>query len=247
MKVTIIGCGDAFGTGGRSHTSFRIDASCGAALIDFGAGSIVSWKKLGLQFDAVDIVVISHLHGDHFGGLPFLLLDCQFVRRRTRPLTFIGPPTFKARLDAALELFFPGASGTTWSFPWTVKEIVPGGDIQLAGFSLETHRVFHPAGGMSTGVRINDGRSTVAYSGDTAFTTALFELSAGADLFLCECSSGDAPTPYHIDWPTLKANLQGFSAKRMVLTHMGESAFALRAEMEHAGLIIANDGQVFEL
>ncbi len=247
MKVTIVGCGDAFGTGGRAHTCVRIDAAQGVAVIDFGAGSIVSWKKLGLDFDAVDVVVISHMHGDHFGGLPFLLFDCQFVTRRTRPLVLIGPPGLKKRLDAALELFFPGSCRTPWRFSWRVEEIVPGGQSQWAGFILETYGVFHSSGSLSTAARLSDGNRIFAYSGDTAFTGALFDLSAGTDLFLCECSSGDAPTPYHIDWPTLRANLQGFSAKQIVLTHMGESALARRAEMEQAGLTIAYDGQVFEL
>ncbi|MEJ0092555.1 MAG: MBL fold metallo-hydrolase [Methylocella sp.] len=247
MKVTIVGCGDAFGSGGRAHSCFRIDADSGVALVDFGAGSIVSWKKLGFQFDVVDAVVISHLHGDHFGGLPFLLFDCQFVRHRTRPLILIGPPGFKKRLDAALELFFPGASKTPWSFPWSAEEIVPGRQNQCAGFTLQTYDAFHPSGALSTGVRLTGGGGVFAYSGDTAFTPTLFDLSAGADLFICECSSGDSPTPYHIDWPTLRANLQGFSAKRMILTHMGDSALARRAEMEQAGLTVAYDGQVFEL
>lgn len=251
MKITIVGSGDAFATGGRAHTCFRIetetDAGAVAILVDFGAASIVSWKKLGLRFDAVESVVVSHLHGDHFGGLPFLLLDCQFVERRAKPLALIGPPGFGQSLDAALETLFPGAKELRWSFPWSVEEQLTGRVARVSGFAVETYEVLHAAGGLSTGVRISDGKSVFAYSGDTGWTNTLFDLSDKADLFVCECYSGADPTPHHMDWPTLRSNLPGFSAKRMVLTHLGESALARRAEMEQAGLTIAYDGQVFDL
>jgi len=247
MKITIVGSGDAFGTGGRAHTCFRIDSEGSATIVDFGGGSIGSWKNLGFSFDAVDAIVISHLHGDHFGGLPFLLLDCQFVEGRTKPLELIGPPGFKQRLDAALETFFPGAKNLRWSFPWRVEELLARRQTKIGGLTLETFEVVHQSGGLSTGVRLGDGKSVFAYSGDTAWTAALFDLAAKADVFIVECYSGAGPAPNHMDWPTLKANLPGFSAKRIVATHLGESAMPRRAEMEQAGLTIAHDGQVFDL
>jgi ribonuclease BN (tRNA processing enzyme) len=247
MKVTIVGSGDAFGTGGRAHTCFRIDSGQSSVIVDFGASSIASWKKLGLTFEAVDAVVISHLHGDHFGGLPFLLLDCQFMERRTRPMTIVGPPGLRDRLYGALDLFFPGIAKLGWNFPLRVEEIAAREITNLGPFSLETFAVVHSAGALSTGVRLSDGESVFAYSGDTAWTENLFEIGAGADLFLCECSSGDKPVANHMDWPTLEANRQGFSAKRLVVTHMGPSAMANRGAMERAGVTVADDGLVFEI
>ncbi len=247
MKVTVVGSGDAFGTGGRAHTCFRIDSGGASALVDFGASSIASFKKLGLGFDTVDAVAISHLHGDHFGGLPFLLLDCQFLARRTRPLVFVGPPGLRDRLFGALDVFFPGTAKLAWSFPWRVEEFAPRGVAKVGDFQLESFDVIHSVGAAATGLRLTDGKAVFAYSGDTAWTDALLELSAGADLFICECSSGDAPLANHMDWPTLKANLPRFTAKRIVLTHMGPSAQARRGEMEQAGLTLAKDGLVFEL
>lgn len=245
MKVTIVGSGDAFGTGGRAHTCFRIDSAAGAAIVDFGASSIASWKRLGLSFDQIDAVAISHLHGDHFGGLPFLLLDCQFIERRTRPLLLMGPPGFRERLRQACDAFFPGGAKMQWSFPWRVEEIAPGEPGQLCGFTIETFAVVHSSGSASAGVRLSDGKSVFAYSGDTQWTEALFDISANADLFLCECYSGDAAVPYHMDWPTLKAKLPRFSAKRIVVTHMSATALARRADMEREGLTVADDGQIF--
>ncbi len=247
MRVTIVGSGDAFGTGGRAHTCFRVDAGAGAAMVDFGASSIASWKALGLSFDAIDAVAISHLHGDHFGGLPFLLLDCQFIERRTRPLILAGPPGLRDKLYDALDLYYPGICRLNWGFDWRVEEISPRKPVTLAGFGLETFPVIHRTGTVATGIRLRDGKSVFAYSGDTAWTSTLFEIAADADLFICECYSGDEIIPDHMDWPTLKANLPGFSAKRMVVTHMGASALERTADMELAGLTIAHDGQIIDV
>ncbi|WP_026606985.1 MBL fold metallo-hydrolase [Methylocapsa acidiphila] len=247
MKITIVGCGDAFGTGGLAHTCFRVDSKGSSTIVDFGASSISSWKRLGFRFDDVDAVVISHLHGDHFGGLPFLLLDCQFVERRTKPLLLIGPPGLGQRLDSALQSSFPDERHLRWGFPWRVEEIPARRKVKLGGSTLETFEVVHKSGGLSTGVRLDDGEKIFAYSGDTAWTDALLDLSAMADLFMVECYSGATPVPNHMDWPTLKSNLSRFSPKRIVATHLSASAMACRVEMEEAGLTIAHDGLSFDL
>jgi len=247
MKVTVVGSGDAFGTGGRAHTCIRIVSDETTAVVDFGAGSITSWKKLGLNLNDVDLIVISHLHGDHFGGLPFFLLDSQFVTRRTKPLGMIGPPGFKLRLEALLEVFFPDALKFKWNFPWQADEILARRVFKAANLTLETFEVSHPSGGLATGIRLSDGKRIFAFSGDTGWSETLIELSAGADLFLVECYSGDLPVPNHMDWPKLKSHLADFTAKQTVLTHLGETALARADEMEAAGVSIAFDGRSFDL
>jgi ribonuclease BN (tRNA processing enzyme) len=247
MKITIVGSGDAFGSSGRAHTCIMVASHGVTVLVDFGAGSIGAWKKLGLRFDSVDAIVISHLHGDHFGGLPFVLLDCQFTERRTKPLTLIGPPGLAQALERALALFFPGLEATKWSFPLTIEETGARIRKKAAGLALETFEVRHISWGLATGVRLEDGEKIFAYSGDTAWTEALIDLSNGADLFLVECFSGGESVPNHMNWPTLLAKLPILHAKRIVVTHMSLSALDRRDEMEKAGLILAYDGQEFDL
>jgi hypothetical protein len=58
-------------------------------LVDCGATSLVAMRQQDLDPAEVDAVVVSHLHGDHFGGIPFLILHCQFAGR-VRPLTIVG-------------------------------------------------------------------------------------------------------------------------------------------------------------
>ena len=66
MQVTFVGTGDAFGSGGRAHTCLRLDHGGRALMIDFGAGSIIGWRRLGFSFNQIDGLLITHLHGDHF-------------------------------------------------------------------------------------------------------------------------------------------------------------------------------------
>ena len=247
MKITIVGSGDAFGSGGRAHTCIRLDARAATVVVDFGSGSMTAWQKLGFDSNDIDAVVISHLHGDHFGGIPSLLLHAQFVAHRRKPLLFVGPPGLKARLQDMLDLFFPGSPKADWSFAWQVREIPGGRKITVAGLSLETFDVIHSPGSMPTGMRLSDGKHVFAYSGDTAWTDVLYAIAADADLFLVECSSGDEPIPNHLHWPQLKSKLKGFSAKRILVTHLGPSAIAKIPEMQAAGLSVANDGLSLDL
>src|SRR3954462_14375001 len=143
MRLTIVGCGDAFGSGGRFNTCFWLETTKATLLVDCGASSLVALKARGLDHGRVDGIILSHLHGDHFGGLPFLLLDAQFLSRRERPLLIAGPPGTKARLEGALEVFFPKSTGSKWKFPWQVQEIAVGVRGEVLGHSIVTAEVVH--------------------------------------------------------------------------------------------------------
>src|SRR5579864_4417433 len=70
MRLEFLGSGDAFGSGGRFNTCFRLERAGGDVLIDCGASSLIAMRQRGVDPNAIALVVISHLHGDHFGGLP---------------------------------------------------------------------------------------------------------------------------------------------------------------------------------
>jgi ribonuclease BN (tRNA processing enzyme) len=170
MRLTVVGSGDAFGSGGRFNTCFLLEAAKATVLVDCGASSLVALQTRGINHGRVDAIVLSHLHGDHFGGLPFLLLDAQYLNRRERPLLIAGPPGTRARLDQAMEVLFPRSTTTKWRFPWQVLEIEPGRPSQLCGLTVVSTEVVHPSGAPSTALRLSDGASLFAYSGDTEWT-----------------------------------------------------------------------------
>jgi ribonuclease BN (tRNA processing enzyme) len=246
MRVTIIGSGDAFGSGGRFNTCFMVEALDRRVLIDFGASSMVALRVRDLDPDSLDGVILSHLHGDHFGGLPFFLIDAQLTSRRERPFTIAGPPGTRARLDQALEVFFPKSGSNTWRFALDIKEITPGDHHKVCGLEVDTIEVVHPSGAPSTAVRLSDGRRLLAYSGDTEWTEALVRVADGADLFIVECYEHSRAVPGHLSWAVLQARLKDFRARRTMVTHMSATMLAHRDEARAAGLLIAEDGMVVE-
>src|ERR1700687_4070709 len=123
MEIRFLGSGDAFGSGGRYNTCFVVTAAETRFLIDCGASSLIALKRFGVEPNSIDTILVSHLHGDHFGGLPFFLLDAHLVSRRTRPLTGAAPPGFRDRLHQAQEVFFPGSTGIKPKFPLTLIEM----------------------------------------------------------------------------------------------------------------------------
>jgi ribonuclease BN (tRNA processing enzyme) len=247
MKLTIIGSGDAFGSGGRFNTCLRIEALGRDFLLDCGASSLPALKAQGVDPNAIDGVMLSHLHGDHFGGVVFLVMDGHFLSRRTRPLLIAGPPGTRQRLDAALEVFFPGSTANAWRYPWRVVEIAPGTPGDFLGFSVETLVVVHQSGAPSTAVRISDGTRLLAYSGDTEWTDALIAAAAGADLFIVECYEHARAIPGHMSWAKLREKLPALDARKIMVTHMNPSMLAKLDEVRAAGVLVASDGMVLEL
>jgi ribonuclease BN (tRNA processing enzyme) len=247
MRLTIIGSGDAFGSGGRFNTCFMIEALDKRVLLDFGASSLVAMKARQIDPNSIDGIILSHLHGDHFGGLPFLLLDFQFLSRRERPFAISGPPGTRERLDAVLEVFFPRSSQTKWRFPLAVGEITPGVPDEFLGLAVATSEVVHFSGAPSTALRLSDGRTTLAYSGDTQWTDALLPVADGADLFIVECYDYARDLSGHINWATLQAKLPQLKARKIMITHMNPSMLAKVDEARAAGLLVAEDGLVMEV
>ena len=247
MKLTIVGSGDAFGSGGRLNTCFRIEAAGRDLLLDCGASSLPALKSRGIDPNGIDAIVLSHLHGDHFGGLVFLIMDGHFLGRRSRPLVIAGPPGTRARLDAALEVFFPRSTSIAWRYSWSVVEIVPGRQAEFLGFAVQTTEVLHQSGAPSTAVRISDRERLLAYSGDTEWTDALVDVADGADLFIVECYEYARAVTGHMNWSKLTEELGKLRARKIMLTHMNPSMLQRVEEVRAKGVLVASDGMVIEL
>ena len=242
MRLQILGCGDAFGSGGRFHTCFHVSAGSTSFLVDCGASALIAMRRFGVDPNTIQSVLISHLHGDHFGGLPFLLLDAQFVSRRTTPLTIAGPPTLPARLQALRETMFPGSTESHLGFQLNIIELEPQVTAQVNGVSVTPYPVRHPSGAPSYALRCQVEHQILCYSGDTEWVPVLIEAARGADVFIAECYTFDRKVPFHTSWVSLREHLQEIGAKRVLLTHMStdmlEQVSIERAEMARDGIIL---------
>src|SRR5437879_2480836 len=108
ITVKFLGSGNAFADGGRSHACIHVSAPGVSLLLDCGGSSLPMIKR---HIDPAEIagVVVSHLHGDHFGGIPFLLDEQKWAGRRT-PLAIGGPPSLQSRVQLESQAFTIGMS-----------------------------------------------------------------------------------------------------------------------------------------
>jgi ribonuclease BN (tRNA processing enzyme) len=244
MQLQFVGCGDAFGSGGRFNTCFHLRGETVNALIDCGASSLVALKQRGIDRNAVDTIVVTHFHGDHFGGIPFFILDAQLVSKRERPLIIVGPPGLVTRYERAMDTAFPSFPHRPERFPLTLTELAIGEATQCGVLRLTAYPVVHAeAAGPCVGYRIEAEGKVFAYSGDTEWTESIVGIGRNADLFVCEAYSFERKVKSHTDLKTLERNIQRIGAKRLVLTHLGEDMLAHRHQTQHQ---IAEDGLVVE-
>ena len=244
MRIQFLGSGDAFGSGGRFNTCFLAETASGAFLIDCGASSLIAMRKFGVDPNRIHTVFLSHLHGDHFGGVPFLLLDAQFYSRRTAPLTLAGPPGFRNRLMQAMEVFFPGSSTIERKFATEIREIEAEQPVTINGVTVTPYVVDHACGAPPFALRFACEGKVIAYSGDTQWTDALIAAGRDADLLIAEALFFERKIKFHLDYATLKANLGRIGARRTILTHLGPEMLAARARVAEE---VAEDGMVVEV
>ncbi|MDF0497034.1 MBL fold metallo-hydrolase [Bradyrhizobium yuanmingense] len=239
MQLRFVGCGDAFGSGGRLNTCFHVSGRKANFLIDCGASALPALKRLEIDRGDIDLILITHFHGDHFADLPFFLLDAQFSRR-TRPLTIAGPQGIERRLREVMEALFEHSSNTKPHFELNVVELAPGQSRDFAAVNVTPYPVVHGnSGGPFLAYRVAAEGRTLAYTADTEWTETLIPLAHGADLFIAEAYMYEKVVKNHLSLKTLEQHLPDIGAKRLVLTHMSDDMLSRLGEVEH---LAAEDG-----
>jgi ribonuclease BN (tRNA processing enzyme) len=243
MQLRFVGCGDAFGSGGRLQTCFHVTGERVNFLIDCGASSLPALKRRGIAPDDIDLVLITHFHGDHFGGLPFLLLDAQFTRR-TRPLVIAGPAGLETRLTQVMEALFENSSKTKQRFDLSVVALTPLETRQFGAVKVTPFAVVHgESGGPFLAYRVEAEGRIIAYSADTEWTETLIGAARGADLFIAEAYTYEKELKNHLSLQTLEAHLPEIKARRLVLTHMSDDMLGRLDGLAHTA---ASDGMIVE-
>jgi ribonuclease BN (tRNA processing enzyme) len=244
MQLRFIGCGDAFGSGGRYNTCFHVTGERVNFLIDCGASSLPAMKRLEIVRDDIELILITHFHGDHFAGLPFFLLDAQFTRR-TRPLVIAGPQGIETRLTQVMEALFEHSSKTRQKFDLSVIALNPEERRNFGAVTVTPYPVEHgESGGPFLAYRIEAEDRIITYSADTEWTETLIPAARDADLFIAEAYTYDRIIKNHLSLKTLEARLPEINARRLVLTHMSDD---MLARLDGLAYTAASDGMVVQL
>lgn len=244
LSVTFLGSGDAFGSGGRLQTCMLVRSAAVNFLIDCGTTALIGMRRCGVDPNSIAMILVSHLHGDHFGGIPFFLLDAQLISKRTQPLLIAGPPGTQQRLTQAMEVFFPGSSQVQQRFAIRIVELEPGRPASLGDVTVMPYLVQHASGAPPLALRITCAGKVITYSGDTAWTEALIPAAQDADVCIVEAYYFEKPIKFHLDYRTLMAHLDDLRPKRLILTHMSTD---MLARQETITCEYAEDGKVIEL
>ena len=223
MRLQFVGCGDAFGSGGRFNTCFHLTGERTNLLIDCGASSLVALKQLGIDRNAISTIVVTHFHADHFGGVPFFMLDAQFFSKRRSPLAIVGPTGLKGWYERVMETAFPGSSQASQKFDLHLVEIAAGETVSVNETTVRAFQALHgPPGGPYLAVRIEAEGKAIAYTGDTEWTPDLIAAGKEADLFIAEAYFRDKSIATHLSLNAIEANLSAIAPKRLILTHMSD-------------------------
>jgi ribonuclease BN (tRNA processing enzyme) len=244
VRVQFVGSGDAFGSGGRFQTCILVDGPGRRFTIDFGTSSLIALTQQGIAHNSIDAILLTHLHGDHCGGVPFLLVDAMLAAKRTRPLIIAGPAGTQARMQAICETLFPGMHVMTPTFPLTYLEWDVGKPQQVLDLVVTPYPARHTWQTHPTALRVDVAGTVVAYTGDGEWTAELAKLGQDAALLIAESYFYSKPVKWHLNYPEFRAHKDDFGAKRVMLTHMSREMLAHVHEVPEE---CAEDGLVVDV
>jgi ribonuclease BN (tRNA processing enzyme) len=230
--ITFLGTGDAFGHGGRLQPCMCVKTPLRHFLMDCGATATLAMHRYGISPNDIELILISHLHGDHFGGLPFFMLDAQLHSKRRAPLTIVGPEGTKQRLNDAMEIMFPGSSKIEQQFSLKVTELQPGTPWRYHEMTVHALEAIHPSGSPALAFRLEIGDKVIAYTGDTEWFDGLIPILKNADLLIAESYFYEKPIKYHLNYRTLMDQLPVLKPGKLLLTHMGQDMLDRLEEIE---------------
>ena len=244
MEVTFLGSGDAFSSGGRFHTCIMVKSQTKRFLIDCGASALIAMKKSNVAPNDIDMIFLSHLHGDHFGGIPFFIIDAQLIQKRSKPLLIAGPPGTKERIVEAMEVFFRGSSKVEQKFSLSIVEFDLQKENRFDDILIHVFEGIHPSGAPSLALRIEHEGKVIAYTGDTEWTDSLIPAGKEADLFISECYFYEKNVKFHLNYKTLTSHLEKMNPKNVILTHFSEDMLKRIDEIDY---MTAEDGKTITI
>ncbi len=239
IQIIFIGSGDAFASGGKLTTCFHVSSSDKSLLIDCGGAALVGLKKEEIDLNSIETIFISHFHGDHFGGLPFFILDAHLIQDRQKPLTIVGPEGLQERVVQLMEAMFKGSSSLPFKFELRFIELEDYKESVINEIKTTYYPVVHSPESNPHGLKITIQDKVVAYSGDTEWTDALIDLARGSDLFIVECFNFSGDLRFHMNYQLLAEKSKLLESRKVMLTHLGPDML----EQQELQFDVCQDGQ----
>lgn len=218
LHLAFVGTGNAFAEGGLCWNGF---VAGGRYLFEAPPTALMALNKMGIEPNDLEAVILSHHHGDHFLGLPSLILHWKY-RKRTRPVVIIGPPGTEELTRTIGNAVYPGLFEV--AFPLIFQTAKPGTPHRVCELEVEPVEVKHDERlSMSLGYNCRLNGRTFAYTGDTALCDGALDMARSAEVLVAECASRADNIPVHMnlvkDIPILRSAMKPEST--LLLTHLG--------------------------
>lgn len=238
IKLKVVGSGDAFSSGGKLQTCFFFEVDGFKFLIDCGATSLAGLKKNNIDVSELDLILITHLHGDHFGGLPFILLD-TIQNLRNKELQIIGPKSIEEKSWDLFDMLYPSSAKSIQKDKIIFSSYHSEEEFSSGFIKILAYPVIHTKETYPHGLRIMVKDKVISYSGDTEWCNNLISIAKDSNLFICECTYFDKQVKGHLNYQTIFNNLQLLGCKNILLTHLDDE---MLNNKDNISLQIAEDG-----
>ena len=221
LDIAFLGTGNALAQS-RCWSGFLLNRRY---LFDTPPTALLSLNRLSADLAAIDTIFISHFHGDHFFGLPFLFLDFAHRTQRRDDLTLIGPPGLEERVERLMEIGYPRTFGHQAGYSRRYVEVGDGAEGELNELSFRAVGVEHGEGAMPClGFRVAVGGRTLSYTGDTAWCDGLLALADDVEVLVSDCTytEGRRHPAQHLSLDEIGDLRQQIDPRtRVILTHLG--------------------------
>ena len=248
MRLTVLGKSPAWHDARGACSGYLVEADELALLLDCGHGVPATLRRVR---ERIDVVVLSHMHPDHFFGLvpwAYALTAAPRSLRRGRPRLLL-PPGGRELLSALGDLL---SIGGLLSDAFAIETYDPDMTVEAGPLALSFGPVPHFV--PTWAVAVEHGGRRLVYGADCGPNDGLVELAAGADLALFE-STLAVPDPrgshFHLSAREAGEHARAAGVARLVLTHFsdkldrlalrreGEAGFGRRVELARAGATYA--------
>jgi len=248
MILIILGSGTAIPLHDRGSPSLVLLIEGSPVLIDIGPGTLRQLTRVGISYEKIERIFLTHFHPDHTADLIHLLFASKNpgVLRRRRPFVITGPSGLSELVNALQDAYH------TWlTLPpemMRIEEIDISKKVErdYGNFTVTAGPTNHTPNSLAYRVEDRSGK-TVVYSGDTQYNENLVALAKDADLFICESAFPDGGDVRMHMTPCLAGKAASLAnARQLVLTHLypacDKADITAQCRKTYSGpLIIARD------
>ena len=245
ITVTFLGTGDAFASGGGKSAGILVEVKKQGILLDCGPHTLQKLKEIGKKTDDVDLILISHFHGDHFGGVPFFLLEATLQQQRSKPLTIVGPQNIEAKIKELYSVLYETIADQEYPFLCNFQELTPSNSpLDAKELRIRAFKMLHSP--EAQGYRLEINNSSIAYSGDTGWTEELFPLVKNTQLAIVECNFFNTELEIHLNYHQT-SKLKSLTDK-LALIHLGSEVIdKIPMVTEEDDIFIPGEGEVLRI